>query len=385
MTQNVKLVASSKQYDWLLHDHLKCYFSALSDHSQKRMSLLQACSSNPNLRPLIVRLGVQLIEHWGSHRKTKALKKLFALFQVDKQSTKKVIPYDWGLELLAQALNKVSPIGRRRDWMIQKIKSLLQKRSLVAQATLEVITEHRLKILVPQVIERIEQAVTYDEYAVVVLGLKTLETISPQSLKNIIPPLQKHHHSEISTLAYILSSRYGAPEQMSQEASDLPFRLEDQISLAWTKAAKLKEFEIKLNHGSIKLRVSPHAFTSIKTLVLAINNGLIASGVITQANHERVTFSPKIKASWSTWLYPPRSEVSSHVNTRYLHDTWVLAWDPLTFDHMNFGWSFSKSSNAIGLLKHGIIAEVISGREYLGTALIGDHVESVKVLDKSNQ
>ena len=373
------------EFDWLLYEHLICYLSALSDHSQRRISRLNTCSSNPNLRPLIVRLGIQMIAHWGAHRKTKALKKLFALFQPTKPAQNIKVNYDWGLEWLAQALTQISPIGRRRDWMIEQIKDLLPKRSLVAQATLEVITEHRLKLLLPQVLERIKQALAYDEYAVVVLGLKTLEAINPKALKDVLFPLQTHHHSEISTLAYILASRYGEPEPNPQTVSTKPFSLEEQISLVWLQKSKLRELEIKLSSGTIKLRVSPHAFTSIKTLDLFVKNGLFASGVITSASRERVIFSPQVKASWATWLYPPRSEITSHVNTRYLHDTWVLTWDPLTFDHMNSGWIFSRSSTAIGLLKHGIIAEVVSGQEYLESALIGDQIESLQVLEQSIQ
>ena len=379
------------KHDELLFDHLKCYLSALNDHGQRRFVYLPSCSQNPHLRPLIIRLGLQVIKNWGAHRKTKAFKKLFALYDSVSNKSSNTIEQNtqrrsvnWGLELLTQALTTISPIGRRRAWMLTQIKSLIQQRALVAQATLEVIAEHRLKVLVPQVAERLQKALAYDEYAVTVLALKTLEKIAPQALKGLVRPLQKHHHSEINTLAYILSSRYEGSEAQTDEQIK-PFQLEDNISPAWSQKPQLKTFSIILKQGVIKFRASPYAFSSLKTLEQAIRQGVFSSAVVTQVNPDRIVFSPQSESSWETWLYPPRSEVASQVNTRYVHDTWVLTWDPLTFDHMNTGWSLSKSSTALSLLKHGIIAEVMSGQEYLESILIGDQVESIRVIEHINQ
>ena len=355
----------------LIIGHLKCHLSALVDHSLRRLQLLPKCTKDTILLPIVYQLSRRTMTFWGAHLKTKAIKSIFALHSALNSQTQ------WGLEILAQALLDVKPIGKRRPWMLKILKRLITFRSLVAQAAIEVIAEHKVKALTASVLERLKQAITYDEYAVISLGLKCLEILRYPDLDLLLLPLLDHPQTEISMLAQLMYERHKKPKVSPAQPITVPFKLEEDISPSWSKPAPIKTLTLKLKHGTIKMRISPHAFMLLKTLELALHNQFFSQGVVTRTSETRVTFSTQSKRQWTTWIYPPRSELSEDLNPKYLHDTWVLSWDPLAYDHFNQGWVFSKSIDALALMKHGVIAEVYSGEELLETALVGDKVQSV--------
>ena len=365
--------------DQQLYQHLKCHLSALVDHSVRRLRLLPGCIEHSELLPVVYLLSRRTMSQWGTHAQTRSLKRLYELHKSFGSSA------HFGAEQLTQTLVTLTPMGRRKTWVIDRIKEALNQSSLISQIAIEAIAEHHISSLQSQVSDRIEDAFQRDEYAVIMIGMKCLEMLNSDLLWPWVHRLIQHHYPEIRLLGYALQSR--APTQNKTQAlhpssTHTLQRSKGKLKgsgLAWGQRSNAQTLRIQLSTGEIVLRVSPHAFNLLKTLELAIVHKMFETGVVTQKSQHRVTFSAHLDREWSSWIYPPRSEPSDRLNPLPLHHTWVLTWDPLIFDHYKEGWVFSRSTEALDLMKHGVIAEVIEGAEYLETALIGDRSLSATI------
>ena len=373
---DASLKRNSQKRDLVLEAHLKCHFAAVIDHSVRHLRQLPQCSKDQALLPLIYQLSKSVINHWGSHQQTKALTALYRL-----QNTVTLAP-GFGLEQLTESLVELSPLGRRREWMINRLKEAIDQDSLTSQIAIEAIAEHKLVRLQTEVYDRVVRALEQDEYAVITVGIKCLEVLQVSILSELVPQLIAHDYPELRLLGHALEVRY--PQLFAQKISDAndeqnhmrkdqqPRSLQKSPQVAWGKLSAAQHLTIHLSRGSIELKLSPYAFNLIKTLELSIAHHMFEGAVITQKSHDRVTFSAHLDRSWGSWIYPPRSEPSNTLNPLALHDRWVLTWDPLIYDHYRTGWVFSRSADALELIKHGVIAEVISGGDLLETALMGD-------------
>ena len=368
---------SRPSVDRVLITHAVCHLSALIDHSVRRLRKLPRCLNKPDDLPLIYLLSREVMSHWGSHQQTKALQALYRLHQQKGESS------IFGLELLTETLVSLSPLGRRKEWQISRIKEALKGASLIAQIAIEAIAEHRLSRLQGEVYDRVLRALEQDEYAVVTVGIKCLESLDINALQPISPTLKNHNYPELRLLGHALEARYprlipapSGSESASQVSAETLLK---EPQLAWGKRSSARRLTIKLERGSIELSLSPSAFNLIKTLELAVAHRLFETGIVTQKGDDKVTFSARLDRPWSGWLYPPRSEPSDKLNPLALHQRWVLTWDPLIYDHYRTGWVLSRSADALTLIKHGVIAEVIEGGELLETMMIGDRSLSAEL------
>ena len=349
---------------------LICHISALLDARSRRLTKLTRCAS-PELQPLVVKLALLAL------RKAPDTIKQRELLSLLSSSAQMPIKQK---ALIFGALGTLKPLGKRKDQMIEVLRSGLNDHDLIAGAAIKSAAQLNFTSLIPAISTRLNRSIQTQDFHTAIEAVKALSRLQGSQSIEILKSLLHSSHPElrqvvVRLLSHHTSTQAGQPVK-SSPSQGIHLRIAPDVH------STMPLLRLRFTYGDVHIKLRPETPLSNSLLRTLIEKGVQSKRYIIDSTHKMLQLSlhhqgvsqddptpSYVRTMSERWPLPI---------SYWTGEKWVMSFFYLSFDQHDLSLVITRGPLLPPHDQAGVMGEVISGHDTLRRLDIGDQLISAE-------